>query len=197
MPVSIQTTQRTAFNFPFLLMIGLPAFAILASVGAAIIAVLDGDPTLPDDYHWEGLKLDHDFARSKRAADLDVRAALQVMPELNVCRASLQIDAPPPPAITLSAIHGAHPEFDRHLMLIRRDPPGGGLVSNAGTWNGAGAVAKNAAHSQVASYEAPCEPYPVGQWHIEWSDPAGGWSLREDTSAALDGLRVVARSASR
>lgn len=153
-------------NGGLVLIIGLPAFAITASVGTAAVAFLHGDPTLPDEYHWEGLKLDHDFADSQRAYKLDVKAGVQVLPADGVCRVTLQLDGARPDAVDLTFTHGTRPDLDRHVHLQRR-----------------GDV-----------YEAPCGPMPDGHWHLELQDAAGSWSVREDVAGALQNVDIVARA---
>jgi len=153
-----------SINAGLLVAIGLPAFAIAASVGVAIIAFAKGDPTLPDEYHWEGMKLDRDFADARRAADLNVRATLWIRPT-GLCRIALRLDASPPPAIELKLVHGTRPDLDRQVRLL----------------------------PAAQGYEGQCGSIPYGHWHLELTDAAGSWSVREDLSGALDGARISAR----
>src|SRR3954464_13379910 len=85
------SSQRGRFNAVVMLIIGLPAFAIAASVGTAIVAATRGDPPMPDEYHWEGDKLDHDFAGSRKAEELGVEASLRLEPEQGRCHAVLRM----------------------------------------------------------------------------------------------------------
>jgi hypothetical protein len=155
---------RRPLNFAAILVVALPLFAVLASAGAAAVAMLRGDATLPDQYHWEGLKLERDFARSQRATDLHVSASLKVPAAKGSCRVMLHVDGSPPAALTLAFVHGSDPSLDRYLQLPLRD----------------------------SAYEAPCEPLPAGRWHIELGDAAGTWSLRQEFTGALADLRVSA-----
>lgn len=154
-------------NGGLVLTIALPAFAIAASVGAAITAFVHGDPTLPDEYHWEGLKLDHDFADAERAAGLNVRAAVALPTNMAraTCRVSLQLNGPVPRAVVLTLIHSTQPDLDRTMKLTTR----GG------------------------AYEAPCGPVPAAHWHVQLADEAGTWSVRQDVSGALDNVTITAR----
>jgi hypothetical protein len=106
-----------ALNSGLLVMVGLPLFAILASVGVAVVAFTRGDPTLPDEYHWEGLSLDRDFADARRAADLNVRATVQVWPGSGICRVTIQLNAASPSGLTLNLVHATHPDLDRQIRL--------------------------------------------------------------------------------
>jgi hypothetical protein len=156
---------RKSINSGLLVAIGLPLFAIFASVGVAVVAFTRGDPTLPDEYHWEGMSLDRDFADARRAADLNVHATLRMVPSTGTCRLTVQLDGASPPVVTLSLVHATHPDLDRRVRLQRTD----------------------------AAYEGHCGVVPSGHWHLELSDVAGSWSVREDVVGALDGTNINAR----
>src|SRR6185312_4339465 len=99
------TPMTKPINSALILTIALPLFAIGASVGIAVVAFTRGDPTLPDEYHWEGMSLDRDFADSRRAADLNVHATVQTLPATGTCRVTLQLDGALPPDLTLKLVH--------------------------------------------------------------------------------------------
>jgi hypothetical protein len=150
------------------LTIALPLFAVVASVGTAVIALSRGDPPLPDQYHWEGDKLDHDFAQSRRASELHLNASVNLQAERGVCRLTLGLDgADLPPTVELALIHGANPSLDRYLRFSRT--------------------------ANMSSYSAPCTPLPDARWHVELRDPQHSWSFR----AAMNGqARTVNLSSS-
>jgi len=152
-------------NSGLILTIALPLFAIGASLGIAVIAFTRGDPTLPDEYHWEGMSLDRDFADARRASDLDVKATLTVLRAEQTCRVSLQLIGTRPSQLRLTLVHGARPELDRQVGLD--------AVGDA--------------------YEGHCGVIPPGQWHLELSDSSRNWSIRQDVSGGLDATRMVAR----
>ena len=154
---------RKPINGGLLLTLWLPIFAITFSVGAAIVAFTRGDATLPDEYHWEGMQLERDFAGARRAADLDVRATLQS--SHGVCRLTLQMDGPPPETLRLSLVHATHPDLDQYVRLSRV--------------------------GQV--YEGRCSPSAQGHWHMEIADAGGTWSVRRDWLGSLDGASLSAR----
>jgi hypothetical protein len=156
--------QRRALNFPVILLVALPLFAVLASAGAAAVAMLRGDATFPDQYHWEGRKLDDDFARSQRATDLHVTASLHVPAATGLCRVTLHVDGVPPGVLALTFVHGSNPKLDRYVEL--------------------------ALHGDA--YEAGCKPLPAGHWHIEIGDAAGTWGLRQEFTGELVDLHVSA-----
>jgi hypothetical protein len=152
-----------SINGGLLLTIGLPAFAIAFSLGATVVAFTRGDATLPEEYHWEGMQLDRDFADAQRASDLDVRATLQVAG--GVCRLTLQLDTPPPQTLQLSLVHATRPDLDREVRLSRV--------------------------GQI--YEGKCGPTMDGHWHVELADASREWTVRQDWTGALDGARLSAR----
>src|ERR1700740_1524060 len=96
---------RKTINGGLVLTIGLPVLAIAFSVGASVVAFTRGDTTLPEQYHWEGMQLDRDFADAQRASELDVRARLQLRAAGSACRLTLQLDAPLPEALQLNLVH--------------------------------------------------------------------------------------------
>lgn len=156
---------RKPINSGLLVTIGLPLFAILASTGAAVVAFTRGDPTLPDQYHWEGMSLDRDFAAAQHASDLNVHAMLRVSDSAGICRVILQLGAAPPPSLTLNLVHATRPDLDRPVRLSR--------VGSA--------------------YEGYCGAVPAGHWHLELSDATGSWRVRSDVTGTLDGTRLSAR----
>jgi hypothetical protein len=155
---------RKSINPGLLVTIGLPLFAIFASVGTAVVAFTRGDPTLPDEYHWEGLSLDRDFADARRAQDLNVRAMLQVSTSTGMCRVALTLEASSPSVLTLNLVHATHPNLDRQVRLPRNGD----------------------------AYEGHCGEVPSGHWHLELSDLSGSWSVRKDVSGVLDGTYINA-----
>lgn len=158
--------QPRRINLTLVLTLLLPLFAIVASVGTAIVAVTSGDPPLPDEYHWEGDKLDHDFAESRRAADLKVNASLNLQPQAGACHLSLRIDGTPPAALDVALIHVSQPALDRHIRFTQTAVP--------------------------SLYSAPCSRLPSTGWHVELSDIAGSWRFRTDIAGNLDNIALVA-----
>jgi len=156
--------NRKPINSGLLVTIGLPLFAILGSVGVAVIAFTRGDPTLPDEYHWEGMSLDRDFGDAHRASELQVRAQLRMLSSTGMCQVALNMASAPPAALTLNLVHATHPDLDRHVRLSR--------VSS--------------------TYEGYCGALPSGHWHLELSDTGGSWSVRGDVSGAIDGSSLSA-----
>ena len=146
------------FNPALYLIVGLPLFAVVASVGTAVVAVSRGDAPFPDQYHWEGDQLDHDFAQSQRAADLHLKATIELQPQQTVagegvCHLALALDGNSlPPVVDLALIHAARSNLDRTIRFSRV--------------------------ASTSSYAAPCTALPDGRWHVELSDPQHTWSFR-------------------
>jgi hypothetical protein len=134
-------------------------------VGTAIVAVTRGDPPLPDQYHWEGDKLDHDFAGAHRAEQLRVHASLSLAPEQGRCHAAVKIASAPPERLLITLIHSSQPDQDRVIEFVREP------------------------HS--TNYTAPCLPLVAGRWHVEMADPASGWTFRQDASIATSGEVII------
>jgi hypothetical protein len=162
------------FNPTAFLIVALPLAAVIASVGTAVVALSRGDPPLPDQYHWEGDKLDHDFAQSQRAAELRLSATLNVYPDKDgLCHLTLVLDGGhAPPSVNLSLIHVSNPSFDRKIRFVRTAE-----ISTA----------------SAGSYSAQCVVLPYASWHIELSDIDRSWSFRSD---ATNTSRAITLSAS-
>ena len=159
--------SQTKINPAVALIIALPLFAIVASVGTAVVAFTRGDPPLPDQFHWEGDKLDHDFAQSRRAADLHINATLDLRADKGICRLTLTLDGNRPPAfLDLALIHVSNPSLDRNIRFLRT----------------------------AAGYSAPCAPLPAARWHLELSDPEGSWSFRSAISDQQLGTIILSPS---
>ena len=141
-------------NAAVLLIIALPAFAVVASVGTAWIATTKGDPPLPGQYHWEGDRLDHDFADAHRAAALGLAATLDLQPAQGTCHMTLQLASNMPAEVALNVISSSRPELDRHMRFARE-----GRSSN---------------------YTSTCTQLPPGSWHLELKSSDGDWSYRQD-----------------
>ncbi len=157
--------NRSGINAGLLLTLGLPLFAIFASVGVAVIAFTRGDPTLPDDYHWEGMQLDRDFADSRRAGQMEVQANLRTVLATGGCEVALHLKGSPPAALQLKLVHATRPDLDREVRLL----------------------------ANAAGYSGYCGQIPNGHWHVELGDEAGSWRVRQDVIGAVDHLRIDAR----
>ena len=158
-------------NLPLVAVIAIPAFAILASLGTVGLAILHGDRELPEEFHWEGFRLDRDFARFQRAVDFDVRAVLEVPEEGRTCRLALSIAGEPPDVVEARFVHATRPELDRKVSLVK--------VSLVRTG---------------AAYQCECDPMAAGSWWIEITDDAATWGVRQHVVGSLARVTIEARA---
>lgn len=113
------TAQR---SIPALWIIaGVPLATIVASAITVWLAVTGAEPELPSHYHFEGLELDADLARARRAIELGVRADLAVTrdgaAEVAVSFASPGTRAPE--TLELRLTHATIAARDRSSVLAR------------------------------------------------------------------------------
>ena len=155
-------------NVAVILIIALPAFAVLASVGTAWIAATQGDPPLPGQYHWEGDRLDHDFADARRAAALGLVASLDLQPTQGTCHVTLQLASNLPAELDLDVIHAGRAELDRQIRFTRDGDSG--------------------------NYTAACTPLPPGSWHLELKSAAGEWSYRQDWAGGAGRITLASKA---
>jgi hypothetical protein len=146
--------------------VGVPLATILASVITVWLAVSGAEPELPAYYHSEGLALDADLARARRADDLGVRAELTVSTD-GAAALALSFDDPQarePEALELRLTHATLAARDRSWLLQRS---GDGLYRGRTTAPGA------------------------GPWLVQ-IDAAGDWRLRGRMSETGTRLRLGA-----
>jgi hypothetical protein len=142
----------------------LPASAVLAGFATLAIALSGADRPLPADYHWEGERLDADFARIRAAAALGIEVALEV--HGGQCRALVRNLPAEPTALNLLLTHGSDAAFDRRVRLLR--------------------VAPN-------EYRAACAPLESGKWRVAVDDDSARWTLRGSADDFLASLELRAR----
>lgn len=145
----------------------IPALAVAGSLFTVALAVLHGDRELPEQYHWEGFKLERDFVRFQRAVELDVRASLEVGAASRLCHLRLRLTGAPPAALDLALVHATIPALDRRVRLVRNGD----------------------------RYEGRCDPAPAGSWRIELADVGQTWQIRQNVRGSLTNARLTARAA--
>jgi hypothetical protein len=125
------------------------AFTVVASALLIAFARGGGDAPLPEGFHWEGSRLDRDFAWAATAAER--RAVVRLWRESNgVCHAELSIDGAPPQEIKLALVHGTQAGLDRTLLLTRA----------------------------ANDYSASCDEFALGPWHVTIAAPDQQWRIR-------------------
>lgn len=102
-------------NLALIATVAIPLMAIVASLFTVGLAVVSGDRELPEQYHWEGFKLDRDFARFERAVALNVQGTLSVLPDEKLCRMHLTLNGTPPEHLNVALVHATIPSLDQHL----------------------------------------------------------------------------------
>ncbi len=137
-------------NPVFVLIWALPAAAVLAGIATLFIALEEADRALPASYHWEGARLDADFERARRAAQLGIVASFDLSAGAGRCSVTLEpaVDAD---VLELRLTHGSDAGLDRMLRLTREDD---------------------------GVYRSACTPAPRGRWRVALADAAGSWALR-------------------
>ncbi len=153
-------------NPVFWIMCALPAAAVVASLSTLAIA-LRGDGPLPAAYHWEGERLEADFARARIAATAGVELTFEWRPATHDCVATL-IRAPADVrALELQITHHSDADLDRPLQLKRVD---------------------------AGRYQGECAAIPAGRWRISVEDDARSWSVRGRVDGPIDRFTLRARN---
>jgi uncharacterized protein len=153
------------FNPVFWIMWLLPGAAVVAGLTTLGIALKSGDRALPEDYHWEGARLDADFSRARTAAAMGIEVTLSIRG--GACSARLRNLSIDPVALNLLLTNGTDAGLDRRVRLPRI---GGG------------------------EYRAACAPLESGKWRISLDDDSLKWGLRGTTSARFESLELRARN---
>jgi hypothetical protein len=152
-------------NPVFWLMWALPGSAVVAGLTTLGIALHGADRPLPEAYHWEGERLDADFARQRAAVTLGVRVTFEAAN--GRCVAHLAGSAGDPPTLDVLLTHGVDAALDRALKLPR-------IASG--------------------EYAGDCAPPPAGRWRISIDEPSGAWSVRGAIDGSLARIELHARN---
>ena len=165
-PVDSQSPASPFRSNPvFWIMWLLPAAAVVAGLATLMIALRHADRSLPSAYHWEGERLDQDFAAQRLAASHGIEVALDTAG--GECRATLRHAPDDPASLTLMFTHSSDAGLDR-VVLLRRTQPG--------------------------QYRGTCAPLAAGRWRIALEDAAGAWAIRALFSGAPERLVLRARA---
>lgn len=154
-------------NIPLTVTLGILVGAIVASFIVLGLSIRNPTSELPEEYHWEGFRLDRDFARAERATELGVRATLTAGG--GSCKVQLAMAGSKPDTLRLVMTHATLPERDRLLML----KPFGAAADGI--------------------YTAPCDiESSAGAWRVTIEEPARSWAVRDRVQGRLDGVTIVA-----
>lgn len=102
-------------NPVFWLMWALPGSAVLGGFTTLAIAMHEADRPLPEAYHWEGERLEADYARQRAAVKRGVRVTL----ELHDGRCIAHLVNGDPAALDVLLTHASDAGLDRALKLPR------------------------------------------------------------------------------
>jgi hypothetical protein len=149
MTMNPAAVQKPGFNPVFWIMWLLPCSAVVAGLSTLAVALNAGDRALPQEYHWEGDRLDRDFARARSAAALGIEVVLEVRG--GQCHAALRGAVDDVAALNLLLTHGSDASLDRRVRLAR---------------------------IATGDYRAPCAPLASGKWRVAVDADAASWALR-------------------
>ena len=152
----------------FFVMLGIPAFAVVASILLVFEAVRSAEPELPAGYAVEGRALDADFAAARRAGLAGLALELDMRPDgqLRLTAQARDRDALPP-TLSVQFTHTTLPMRDRQTVL-RRDATG--------------------------AYTGRILPLETGHWWIQIDGKAeygAPWRLRSRFHAPLEQLSIT------
>jgi len=153
-------------NPVFWIMLALPASAVIAGLTTLGIALHSADRPLPAAYHWEGARLDEDFARARAAAVAGVAVTFEATPASHRCVATVSNAPRDTAALYLQLTHGSSADFDRTLRLPR---------------------------ISAGRYSGNCADFPAGRWRIDIEDDTHSWSLRGSAEGPLRRVTLRAR----
>jgi hypothetical protein len=162
--MNTNAADTSRFNPVFWLMWLLPGSAVLAGFTTLAIALKDADRALPAEYHWEGERLDADFARARAAAGLGIEVTLDIRD--GQCLASLRNLPTRPKAINLLLTHGSDASLDRRVRLPLR---------------------------AAGEYRVACAPLESGKWRVAVDDDSARWAVRANADGPLTNLLLRAR----
>ncbi len=101
--------------------ISLPATTVVAGIATLLIAMHQPDALVVDDYYKQGLAINKDLARERRAVELGLRAELLMPAQDGELLLELSSSRPftPPPALQLMMTHPTLAERDHQVVLAR------------------------------------------------------------------------------
>ncbi len=152
------------FNPVFWIMWLLPGATVVAGLSTLAIALDGADRPLPATYHWEGERLDADFARARHAAERGIAVSFSV--RRGECVAAVRNAPADSDVLDLELANGAETALDRRLELRR---------------------------TLAGDFRATCAALPSGSWWISLRDPGSDWSVRGRIAGELVDIELHAR----
>lgn len=138
--------------WPWLLMLG-PGIVIVAGFVTAWLAVKSSDGLVTEDYYKQGLAINQQLGREKKAGELGLQGdVLRSGAKLRVMLVGSNVQSLPE-RINLRITHPTRAGMDQNVVLVAE---GGGMYSGELT-------------SEI-----------VGRWHVVLEDQSGIWRLQGD-----------------
>ncbi|MEO8065023.1 MAG: FixH family protein [Pseudomonadota bacterium] len=153
-------------NPVFWIMWALPGATVFAGLATLGIALHSADRPLPPAYHWEGDRLDQDFALARNAAASGAGLHFEAPRAGGYCLATLSHAPADAAFLYLQLTHGSNADLDRTLRLQR---------------------------VEAGKYGSECQAIPAGRWRISVEDDARTWSLRGTAGGHLEQVELRAR----
>jgi hypothetical protein len=147
----VNTTARSLRDNPvFWLIWVLLGATVIAGLATVAIALRQADRELPANYHWEGERLDRDFALMRNAAAHGVQVSFAAGAQ-GECTARVTAAPNDAAALNLLFVNANDVGLDQAMRLVRVAP---------------------------GAYRGPCRALPEGRWRIALEDDAGQWAIR-------------------
>ena len=144
-------------RWPWLLMLG-PFLVIVAAAITLWLAIRSDDGLVADDYYKQGLSINQETSRNRRAAELGLTAQATYDPARRLMRVVLKGDnGALPNTLLLKLSHPTRGGLDQSFTLQRDD--GGG-------------------------YSASSPTDPGGRWYASLEDDARQWRLTAEWNSA-------------
>lgn len=144
----------------------LPLTTVVAGISTILIAVNSSNDLVEDDYYKQGLAINQDLARDRRAEELGLAAELNHDSAAGQLTLSLSHSQPisEAPWLQLKLSHPTQAEQDVSLTLARIAP---------------------------GQYRAPLDKLAQANWHLMLSPPDHSWQLRGRlTATTLDEAKL-------
>jgi hypothetical protein len=145
------------------LVLAILAFTVVASFGLLWIARNGADSALPEEFHWEGSRLDRDFDWARNAAQRRVQLFIS-FDSPGMCTARLEMAAPQPDTIVVSLVNTVDAALDQRFVLER----------------------------QGEVYRAACARPARGRWHVTASAAEQQWRIRTVVESPAAEWRIAA-----
>src|SRR5512136_1188710 len=106
-------------------LISLPAIAVVGGSITFYLAARDWDGPVASDYYKQGLAINEEIARSRRATELGIEATVKLSGLAAGERVRIELQSaqplPPEPALRIRLVHPGKRDADRLAVLMRSD----------------------------------------------------------------------------